>query len=72
MDDLPEHENAIRYRLAMQAAKMPQNRKKFSVGDYVRLSKQKALFEKSYLPNWGTELMIIGKVQNTRPITCIL
>lgn len=72
IDVRPEHENTIRLRLAMEGAKIQPTRKKFAVGDYVRLSKQKSLFEKSYLPNWGTELMIVDKIQNTRPITYLL
>lgn len=46
---------------------------KFMVGDLVRLSKYKHLFEKSYTPNWTTEIFTIRKVQsNTNPITYLL
>ncbi|KAJ8912554.1 hypothetical protein NQ315_006626 [Exocentrus adspersus] len=42
---------------------------KFKVGDIVRVSKSKHVFEKSYKPNWTTELFKIVKVQITNPIT---
>lgn len=45
---------------------------KFQVGDYVRISKYKACFEKSYTPNWSTEIFKIKKVQETNPTTYIL
>lgn len=46
---------------------------KFQVGDYVRLSKYRTVFEKSYTPNWTTEIFRIRKVQNnTNPITYLL
>ena len=36
-------------------------------GDYVRISKNKMLFEKGYLPNFQEELFIVTKVKNTQP-----
>lgn len=46
---------------------------KFKVGDYVRLSKYRVLFDKAYTPNWTTEIFKIRKVQyNTNPITYLL
>lgn len=42
---------------------------KFSVGDFVRISKHKGLFEKGYTPNWSTEIFKIIKVQKTSPPT---
>lgn len=46
---------------------------KFRIGDPVRLSKYKHLFEKSYTPNWTTEIFRIRKVQtNTDPTTYLL
>lgn len=47
-------------------------RTKFKVGDYVRISKYKGVFEKGYTPNWSTEIFKISKVQNTTPVTYIL
>lgn len=46
---------------------------KFKVNDHVRLSKYKMLFDKSYTPNWTTEVFKIRKVQyHTEPITYLL
>jgi hypothetical protein len=45
---------------------------RFSVGDIVRISKYKSLFEKGYTPNWSTELFKIIKVQITNPATYLL
>lgn len=46
---------------------------KFTVGDYVRLSKYRVMFDKSYTPNWTTEVFRVRKVQyNTDPITYLL
>ena len=42
-------------------------RRKFKVGDVVRISKQKALFAKGYTPNWSTELFQIKKVKISSP-----
>jgi len=42
---------------------------KFKVGDSVRVSKYKTIFEKGYTPNWTTEVFKIVKVQRTNPIT---
>ena len=35
---------------------------KFKVGDSVRVSKYKTIFEKGYTPNWTTEVFTIVKV----------
>lgn len=45
---------------------------KFKVGDSVRISKSKHVFEKGYTPNWTTEIFTIRKVQSTNPITYLL
>jgi transposase InsO family protein len=45
---------------------------KFSVGDQVRISRIKGIFEKGYLPNWSEALYTIHKVKETSPITYIL
>lgn len=45
---------------------------KYEVGDVVRLSKHKELFEKGYTPRWSTELFVIAKVQVTNPVTYLL
>ena len=42
---------------------------KFKVGDNVRISTQKGVFTKGYLPNWSTEIFEIIKINKTLPIT---
>ena len=42
---------------------------KFSVGDKVRISKKKGIFEKGYTPKWTEEMFTISKIQYTDPIT---
>ena len=37
----------------------------FIVGDNVRISKNKNLFAKGYIPNWSEEVFVIKKVKNT-------
>lgn len=45
---------------------------KFAVGDRVRVSKYKHVFEKGYTPNWTVEIFTVVKVLLTRPYTYIL
>lgn len=43
--------------------------RKFDVGDLVRISKAKHVFQKGYIPNWTTELFKIVKINITNPQT---
>ena len=45
---------------------------KFKIGDSVRVSKYKTIFEKGYTSNWTTEVFTIVKVQRTNPVTYLL
>ena len=45
---------------------------KFKVGDYVRISKNKNIFAKGYMPNWSEEIFSIKKVKNTVPWTYVI
>lgn len=45
------------------------NKKKFKIGDSVRISKYKSSFEKGYTPNWSAEIFTIKTVNNTTPVT---
>lgn len=47
----------------------PRTKKKFKVGQSVRISKYKHAFEKGYTPNWTTEVFIVDEVCKTRPTT---
>lgn len=42
-------------------------RYKFRVGDQVRISKAKKLFDKGYLPNWTTEIFVVSESLPRRP-----
>lgn len=46
--------------------------RKFSIGDIIRLSKEKHIFEKSYTPNYTAELFKVIKALNTNPPTYII
>ncbi|KAL7290405.1 hypothetical protein TKK_0016096 [Trichogramma kaykai] len=43
--------------------------RKFKIGDKVRVSKAKHLFEKGYEPNWTTEVFTVHRVAPTDPVT---
>ncbi|XP_043468588.1 uncharacterized protein LOC122502541 [Leptopilina heterotoma] len=49
--------------------RIPLKRSKFKVGDRVRVSKFKNIFEKGYTPNWTTEVFTVDKVKSTKPVT---
>ena len=42
---------------------------KFKVGEKVRISKWKHIFEKGYTPNWRTEIFTTSEVKKTDPVT---
>ena len=42
---------------------------KFSIGDEVRITKKKKVFEKGYTTRWTEEVFTIVEIQNTNPIT---
>ena len=45
---------------------------KIKVGDHVRISKYKNIFDKGYMPNWSEEAFISSKINNTFPWTYII
>ena len=45
---------------------------KFKVGDQVRISKYKNIFDKGYMPNWSEEIFLIKKIKNTLPWTYVI
>lgn len=57
---------------AFNHMKIATGTRKFKIGDVVRISKAKHVFEKGYTPNWTTELFKVTKVQITNPITYLL
>jgi hypothetical protein len=53
-------------------AKLANVHNKFSVGDHVRISKHRQIFDKSYTANWSNEIFIVKKVKLTNPTTYLL
>jgi hypothetical protein len=51
---------------------MPHIKPKFDLGDSVRISRLKGVFEKGYLPNWSEELFTISEIKHTDPTTYII
>jgi hypothetical protein len=51
---------------------LPYKRAKYKVGQMVRISKYKHLFEKKYTQNWTSEVFEIVEVKSTVPPTYIL
>ena len=47
-------------------------KRKFKIGDIVRISKQKSDFAKGYTPNWSTELFKIYAVKISNPVVYYL
>ena len=45
---------------------------KCKVGDHVRISKQKNIFAKRYMPNWSEEIFVVSKIKNTVPWTHVI
>lgn len=47
-------------------------KKKFKIGDHVRISKAKTIFDKSYNINWTPEIFQVYQVQDTLPATYLI
>ena len=45
---------------------------KFRIGDKVRISRIKGIFEHGFLPNWSEQIYKIHNIQNSTPVTYIL
>lgn len=71
IDVCKENEKKV-LKFAFTHLKLATKPKKFSIGDIVRISKAKHVFDKGYTPNWTTELFKIVKVKITNPTTYIL
>ena len=67
---LPENKDEVRCHVD----RLQYDRKtpKFKLGDTVRISRIKGLFEKGYLPNYSEEVFTIAEVKLTLPVTYIL
>ena len=58
--------------IVLKLRKIPDQKHLFKVGDNVRISTQKGVFTKGYLPNWSTEIFRITKINKTLPPTYVL
>src|SRR5699024_3306391 len=52
--------------------KIAHKKNKFDVGDHVRISKYRGIFDKGYTPNWSNEIFIVREVKLTNPTTYLL
>ena len=64
---LSKNESLLVARQQAQLQGQPLKTTKFNLGDKVRISRIKGIFEQGYLPNWSEELYEIVKVKNTTP-----
>ena len=64
----PENFHRV-YRLQYQRVIKSAHRRKFNIGDRVRISRQKKLFDKGTSPNWSEEIFEICDSNPTRPVT---
>ena len=42
---------------------------KFKIGDRVRITKKKTIFDKGFTPNWTDEIFTISEIKPTVPVT---
>lgn len=66
-----KHEKLL-LNTAYNRIKIAYPKNKFKVGDNVRISKVRGIFDKKYMPNWSTEIFKVLKVQLTNPTTYLL
>ena len=45
---------------------------KFKIGDYVRISKYKNIFDKEYMPNSSEEIFVVSKIKNSVSWTYVI
>src|SRR6185503_9693781 len=64
----PENEFAVLNALTKNQENKT-NKPKFKVGDEVRISRQKDMFEKGYAPNFSREVFKVSEVLQTVPVT---
>ena len=69
---LNENEALVKQNTLNKIRNISKSKIKFKVGDKVRISRKKGLFEQGYLANWSEALYIVDKIQKTNPVTYIL
>src|SRR5271170_7695754 len=60
---LKENEMKVLQNIDDKTRLIPIRKPTLKVGDKVRISRTKAIFEKGYLPNWSEELYLVDKVK---------
>lgn len=71
IDVTKSNEKQILKRVYTRHHKIIHNNK-FRVGDFVRVSKFKTIFDKGYTPNWSTEIFKIININQKFPVTYLL
>ena len=66
-----EHESEVWENL-FRDDEQAKTSKKFKIGDTVRLSRIKGIFEHGFLPNWTEQIYKIHEINKSTPITYIL
>ena len=66
---LKKNEARVYKNLYGDVIEPPETTSNFEVGDSVRISKKKAMFEKGYTPRWTEEIFKVYEVQMTNPVT---
>ena len=69
-DVTPANENKVRKILFPKVEKLKEHSKPvFKVGDTVRITRKKGVFEKGYEMRWSWEVFKVSKVKDTYPVT---
>lgn len=71
-DDVNESNERYLLKTVYNPIEMRNKKVKFKIGDLVRISKYKHVFDKGYTPNWSTEVFKVNRVQLTYPPTYLL
>lgn len=71
-NDVDKSDERYLLNTVYRQANLPLRKLKFKVGDFVRISKYKHIFEKGYTPNWTTEIFKVKRIQQTNPVTFLL
>lgn len=66
------NESLVRLNILKSRKSFNKPKRKYNVGDRVRISRFKREFSKGYWPQWSNEVYSIWKVQATNPITYII
>ena len=70
VDVTQKNKGLVMKRLAVSKTSL--KKPKYQIDDYVRISKNKTIFDKGYVGNWTEELFKIYKVKNTVPTVYML